>query len=760
MKTPQSRTTFATAAAACALLAAAGTLHAQCAPDGLSAGDRQSNWGFASSMALSPTPIGLQLAVGAPLANYNATDNCGSVYIFGLNGTHFWQIDQVWANFPDRLAGSQFGRSIGYSYPYMVVGAPAASTGAGKAIFFEHTNLGWTQKDTFVGPAQWTFNGDAVAISDQYAVVGAPFADVSDPNSVIQTQGGFADIYQRQANGHWSPITRIQDLARSDAYAYQHLGSAVAISGNVAVVGAPDAANTANQGGAGCIKILRKNAANSWIAETGAERLFAPDSYYLEGFGTSLATDGTFIVVGAPLHDSTPAEGGAKTDAGKAYVYAYVNGAWQLDGQLLASEAAANDKFGTAVSIANYRILVSSGGGTINSGHKAYVFKRTDAGWTQESVLHTPDIIYQNFGSSVATDGSHFIVGDDKEYIFGLTDAGAAYDFAPGTASDSCDGATRVFPSPANSTVLTGCTASASPSNPQILGCGGATAGNDVWYSFTPTCSGNMVIDTFGSAFDTILSVHDDCPTPGNEHIVGCNDDGFALPNRASLVNLNYVAGQTYLVRVTGYNNAQGDYTIRFNDFSPTPANNEAPGAIAITVGTTTFDTCTATTNGVTDCNRTFGKDVWFKYTAACTGLTTIDTCGSDFDTVLAVYLGLGTPNAPDTSIACNDDNQNDQGCLYQSKVSFSTVQGFQYLVRVGGFTGFNGTSSGHGTLHIGCAMPICPCDWNHSGTVSVQDIFDFLSSYFAGQGDFNNSSQTTVQDIFDFLACYFAGCP
>lgn len=50
----------------------------------------------------------------------------------------------------------------------------------------------------------------------------------------------------------------------------------------------------------------------------------------------------------------------------------------------------------------------------------------------------------------------------------------------------------------------------------------------------------------------------------------------------------------------------------------------------------------------------------------------------------------------------------------------------------------------------------ICRCDWNESSAITVQDIFDFLASYFAGNGDFNFSGTTTVQDIFDFLTCYF----
>ncbi|MCC6320333.1 MAG: hypothetical protein IT438_02725 [Phycisphaerales bacterium] len=54
-----------------------------------------------------------------------------------------------------------------------------------------------------------------------------------------------------------------------------------------------------------------------------------------------------------------------------------------------------------------------------------------------------------------------------------------------------------------------------------------------------------------------------------------------------------------------------------------------------------------------------------------------------------------------------------------------------------------------------------CLADFNNSGSVTVQDIFDFLSAYFMNDlsADLNNSNSVTVQDIFDFLALYFAGC-
>lgn len=57
---------------------------------------------------------------------------------------------------------------------------------------------------------------------------------------------------------------------------------------------------------------------------------------------------------------------------------------------------------------------------------------------------------------------------------------------------------------------------------------------------------------------------------------------------------------------------------------------------------------------------------------------------------------------------------------------------------------------------------PDCPADFNNSGNVSVQDLFDFLAAFFSGapQADFNGVGGITVQDLFDFLAAFFTPCP
>jgi len=54
-----------------------------------------------------------------------------------------------------------------------------------------------------------------------------------------------------------------------------------------------------------------------------------------------------------------------------------------------------------------------------------------------------------------------------------------------------------------------------------------------------------------------------------------------------------------------------------------------------------------------------------------------------------------------------------------------------------------------------------CPANFNGTGGVSVQDIFDFIGAWFARdpRADFNHSGLIGVQDVFDYLAAWLAGC-
>ncbi|HVU64500.1 MAG TPA: GC-type dockerin domain-anchored protein, partial [Phycisphaerales bacterium] len=54
-----------------------------------------------------------------------------------------------------------------------------------------------------------------------------------------------------------------------------------------------------------------------------------------------------------------------------------------------------------------------------------------------------------------------------------------------------------------------------------------------------------------------------------------------------------------------------------------------------------------------------------------------------------------------------------------------------------------------------------CPADFNGDGSLTPQDIFDFLNAWFSGSvsADFDHMGGLAPQDIFDFLNAWFAGC-
>ncbi len=78
-----------------------------------------------------------------------------------------------------------------------------------------------------------------------------------------------------------------------------------------------------------------------------------------------------------------------------------------------------------------------------------------------------------------------------------------------------------------------------------------------------------------------------------------------------------------------------------------------------------------------------------------------------------------------------------------------------------GSFTSVNGKGYSRFAIYGCVPTPPCTADFNHSGSATVQDIFDYLAAWFSGNpnADFNHVGGIGVQDIFDFLAAWFAGC-
>jgi hypothetical protein len=125
-------------------------------------------------------------------------------------------------------------------------------------------------------------------------------------------------------------------------------------------------------------------------------------------------------------------------------------------------------------------------------------------------------------------------------------------------------------------------------------------------------------------------------------------------------------------------------------NLSPTIPNDQCGGAIALSNGgCAAVDTANATSTGdpLPTCGSAVGKGVWYKVTPTANATVTVSTCGSDFDTVLAVYSGgCGAL----TQMACNDDNG--PACATtRASVSFPAVVGTPYYILAGGYSGASG---------------------------------------------------------------------
>jgi hypothetical protein len=142
--------------------------------------------------------------------------------------------------------------------------------------------------------------------------------------------------------------------------------------------------------------------------------------------------------------------------------------------------------------------------------------------------------------------------------------------------------------------------------------------------------------------------------------------------------------------------------------------NDQCSGAIVISTPaySNTQSTTDATSTGdpTPSCDSDFGNGVWYQYTAPGNGLLAVDTYGSSFDTVLALYSGSCGALA---ELACNDDN----GGTYQSSITSSVAAGTTYYVLAGGYDALSGSLVLHLTFAAAPAIVTQP----QPSTVSIQ---------------------------------------
>lgn len=389
----------------------------------LTAADAWDGDSFGLSIALD----GDHALVGAPGVD-GSGDNQGAAYLFlrSQGGPDAW--GQAKKLVPDDPAdGDVFGISVALSGDYAVIGAGGADGGGvdeGAAYVFYRDqggadNWGQVKKIAAADAADGDGFGYAVAIDGTTVIVGSDGADGGGANR------GAAYVFYRDQGGadNWGQVAR---LVSEDPADDNQFGFAVDVAGDLAVVGSPGEAGAGFECGVAYIFSRDMSGADAW----GLVKAFSPDDTPDQTWlGTAVATDGTRALVGSAWDD------GEGTDRGAVFVLGTDNGGtWREIKKLVASDAANNDIFGYAVALDGDYAAVGAGwakGGGTERG-QAYLFARNEGGtdnWGEVQRLRASDGQNEDwFGTAIALDGSHLLVGATGEDGDGA-DRGAAYVF-------------------------------------------------------------------------------------------------------------------------------------------------------------------------------------------------------------------------------------------------------------------------------------------------------------------------------------------
>ena len=237
--------------------------------------------------------------------------------------------------------------------------------------------------------------------------------------------------------------------------AYREGSSAIGIGGD-------QADNFANSSGA--VYVFTRDSSTVW-AQQAYMKASNTDAHDLFGAALSLSADGNTLAVGAYSEDSNATGiGGDQSDAmasasGAVYVFIRSGATWTQQAYVKASNAEANDWFGSALSLSADGDTLAVGayfegsnatgvGGnqadnTARTSGAVYVFTRSGAVWTQQAYVKASNTEEKDwFGSalSLSADGNTLAVGahledsnatgvDGSETNNAAGDSGAVYVF-------------------------------------------------------------------------------------------------------------------------------------------------------------------------------------------------------------------------------------------------------------------------------------------------------------------------------------------
>lgn len=330
------------------------------------------------------------------------------VYVYDFNGKDWVLIQELLAD--DQFAG-EFGYPVSLFGNSALIGAhqdEENGSQSGAVYVFNYNGITWQkiQKLTASDGSVGDFFGFSISLAEDRALIGS-FQD--DDNGGFS---GSAYIFDYDGN-IWS---QSQKLIASNGSSFDDFGYSVSLSGNRALIGAPNAFN-----GDGMAYIFDFDG-SEW---SQTQFLYASGFPNFVNFGSAVSLFEGRALIGSRLDNENGNQSGA------SYVFDFDGKNWLETQKIITDDGSSGDLFGVTVSLSGNRALIGSTGDDDNAAQSgsAYVFDLNKDGWQQKQKL-TGDVgaAFDEFGYSVSLFENRALIGAylDDDLV---QNTGAAYIF-------------------------------------------------------------------------------------------------------------------------------------------------------------------------------------------------------------------------------------------------------------------------------------------------------------------------------------------
>jgi len=295
--------------------------------------------------------------VGAPADSGDVggcTPGAGAAYVFTRSGTVWTKVATLCAS--NGVSGDLFGTSVSINAGNIAVGAPGAGSGTGAAYVYTGSGASWTENATILnaGAAAGGSLGQSVSIQGFTVAAGAPTTTVGG-----KVNTGVTIVYTSNDSGvNWTHVTFRPNggQARNGAL----FGSAVSLSGNTILVGAPGF-RTGTKQNSGAMFVFVNNG-SIWTQQARIRPANVANVFT----GTDVSLFQNIAAFGAP---------GTNGSRGAVYVWTRSGTTWTQTANIADPGNTAGDLFGSSVAIqGSPSTILSAGASGAAPGGAAYEF--------------------------------------------------------------------------------------------------------------------------------------------------------------------------------------------------------------------------------------------------------------------------------------------------------------------------------------------------------------------------------------------------